>query len=1446
MAIGDKDVMKFIISARDNTRGAFTKVGAQIRKVKGDTKGLNKGLGVFRSTLGSLPGPAGRLVGALGPLGIAGAAIAATAAIGLFAASAVKSFSEFEDSMANVRKTTGMTKEETTALGGSIDSMALRLPVAHGELAKIAAIAGQLGIQGKTSILGFTEDIAKMATAFDMAPEAAATAMAKMANIYDIPIENISALGSAINVLGNTTAAQESSIMDFAMSLGASAKQLGFCETEAIAMGATLISMGMDASASGTRLNAAFTQMAKNTDMVSKFLGKTETDFRAAFGEDPMGMITEISAKLALIQDPLERNAAAAEMFGLVGAKSINALGGDLDGLQTNLANAASGLAENTSLTEEFAAKTDTLKAKFALVGNAAESLKINIGQALAPIAGILAEGVSKGISGISKAFDAMQKVAGPVLDLVFLRFHVLKAFLEGLFTPIIGALAPLSSLFEGTGTAVSKLNIVLEVMKDVFTIITGIARKLGTILGTLLANAITPLVAKIKEGIATLTEFYDKLGPVKGLIEGIKDKVSAGATAIGEWADSFEETVPPVEELTDAITELGEEAEKVGPVLTESIKTLESSLTEASGNYKTAIGDISQEIDTLKDAWNLASDDQKAAIEKQIDALEDIKSELEDGEEAQKAYFDNIIEGTEEAAEAQKEFKVTIGDTTITFKDMAAEVIKNADAYADLQKNAEALLDLDWSVFTKLEADLPNIDAGIKSMSDAFSGLKDVLEDNITELENVKESVMAIGEIAAPFIEEGFIESISAISSFSGALSDAGGAINTFTNLQDVSTEGAKEFSSRIHNMVSALEILEDQMEDLVSSFEAIGDLSTSIAKNFLGGTEYIEETGKAAEYLAEQFKNIKEKGSSWDIDPWGITTHGQLGRLLRYMGATNEQAQELIKSLGPELQSEMVKLAKESNTASEFINKLNNSSLMLNVSVDIATTKLKEQTGQLKKITDALAPYLNFMRTLSELSALSTLSVEELNNGFTAIEKTLTNLSVALTDFDLKSVMESSFNAIKNFTDSWEEATSEMGNSFETFENILNIISRISSNIIALSKTFETLKETTIISARDMNKAMQNIDVFINRFTKALSLNLDSLVDSLVDLDIEWSRHAKEMENVMPSYKHASSSIGTLLSPLASLSSALKELSEMGAIAATTFDTGFTALITSIGNFAISLRKNVDPLIGSLRTLRTVWVENEVVLVPLMRDLIIIAKSFTSVAVNVNNMVIAFDTLSKNSGSLEKGFKTLIKFIKNVVEETKKFYTPESARAIKQYIIDIANVIGAFKILGEKLENATSDIEKEVTTTVNNIARSILSLKSLIPSMFVYGAGMMFSFISGINAWIPVLRAQLISIANMIKSYLGVSSPTELGALKDVEKWPKNLVKSFASGIRNEMSTLNNSFSGMTLAAPGGCGSGKVTHVTFHVTQNIKDKATADYSTRELERMINRHEIL
>ena len=53
-----------------------------------------------------------------------------------------------------------------------------------------------------------------MSTAFNMTADQAGTAVAKLSNVFGIPIPQIRGLGDAINVLGNTTSATEAQILD--------------------------------------------------------------------------------------------------------------------------------------------------------------------------------------------------------------------------------------------------------------------------------------------------------------------------------------------------------------------------------------------------------------------------------------------------------------------------------------------------------------------------------------------------------------------------------------------------------------------------------------------------------------------------------------------------------------------------------------------------------------------------------------------------------------------------------------------------------------------------------------------------------------------------------------------------------------------------------------------------------------------------------------------------------------------------------------------------------------------------------------------------------------------------------------------------------------------------------------------------------------------------------
>lgn len=201
-------------------------------------------------------------------------------------------FIKFEDALYSLRKTANLTAAEMLDVGAAVTDLSVRVPIAADELAKIAAIAGQLGIRGRENILSFTETIAKMATATELTADDAAKALAKIRQAFGLPIDRIEYLGSVINELENTTAATSREIVAAMERIGAAGKMLGFTAEEAAAMSSTLIAAGMGGERAGCvdEKTEIFTKDGwKNIDTIS------ENDFIATLS--PEGYLDYLQPK---------------------------------------------------------------------------------------------------------------------------------------------------------------------------------------------------------------------------------------------------------------------------------------------------------------------------------------------------------------------------------------------------------------------------------------------------------------------------------------------------------------------------------------------------------------------------------------------------------------------------------------------------------------------------------------------------------------------------------------------------------------------------------------------------------------------------------------------------------------------------------------------------------------------------------------------------------------------------------------------------------------------------------------------------------------------------------------------------------------------------------------------------------------------------------------------
>ena len=308
------------------------------------------------------------------------------AGLGMAMAAPVKAAMDFESAFADVRKVVDGTEDELNSLSAAIMRMGRSLPLAHTEIAALAAAGGQLGVALK-DLPAFVDTTAKMAVAFDMGANEAGDAMAKIANVYKIPIAEIGRLGDAINQISNESPAKASEIVRALSRVGGVAQAFGLSAEQASALSAAFIAMGKPPEVAGTAINALLLKLQTADKQGEKFqaalasMGMSAGALKQAIGEDAQGAL--LGFLKALESVPKEaRMGVLVDLFGLEYSDDIAALAGNLDVYRQQLDAAARA---QGSMDKEFAARAATTANNLQLLKNTVSELAINIGSVLLP-----------------------------------------------------------------------------------------------------------------------------------------------------------------------------------------------------------------------------------------------------------------------------------------------------------------------------------------------------------------------------------------------------------------------------------------------------------------------------------------------------------------------------------------------------------------------------------------------------------------------------------------------------------------------------------------------------------------------------------------------------------------------------------------------------------------------------------------------------------------------------------------------------------------------------------------------------------------------------------------------------------------------------------------------------------------------------------------------------
>ena len=369
-------------------------VGASVGSALAGLKRLNAAIATVRNDALTTSQKL-KSLGATTMVGVTGAVTGIKATAGVVMGLAEEAI-KFESAMADVKKVVDFESPDGLKnLQKDILEMTRTIPMAKEELAQIAASGGQLGVAEK-DLKSFTETIAKMGVAFDMPAEQAGDSMAKLANVYKIPIAQIGKLGDAINHLSNSSPAKASDIVNALGRVGGVAKQFGLTELQTASLSNAFISLRKTPEVAGTAINGMLTKLMTADKQGKKFqtvlegMGTDAKALKKAIAENGEQALMDFLRQIEKL--PKENQMGAlVDLFGLEYADDVAALVGGLDTYKKSideLKKAGKGGKPEFmgSMEKEFAARSATTENGLTLMKSGFAELKTVVGDRLLPV----------------------------------------------------------------------------------------------------------------------------------------------------------------------------------------------------------------------------------------------------------------------------------------------------------------------------------------------------------------------------------------------------------------------------------------------------------------------------------------------------------------------------------------------------------------------------------------------------------------------------------------------------------------------------------------------------------------------------------------------------------------------------------------------------------------------------------------------------------------------------------------------------------------------------------------------------------------------------------------------------------------------------------------------------------------------------------------------------
>lgn len=690
---------------------------------------------------------------------------------------AVKTGIDFESAFAGVKKTVDATDTELDEFRQGIRDMAKEMPQSASQIAEVAEAAGQLGIENK-NLLSFTEVMSNLGVATNMSATEAATSLARLANITQMPQENFDRLGSTIVALGNNLATTESEITEMGLRLAGAGKQVGMSEDQILGLAGAISSVGIEADAGGSAVSTVMTKMqlaveqgGGSLEQFADVAGMSASEFQQAFKEDAAQALVSFVEGLGSM-DERGKSAIATladmEITEIRQRDALLRLAGAGDVLSESLGIASDAWAENTALTKEAEQRYETLESRIQIFKNNVSDLGITFYDSIRdPLKNTVDAGIgyidelsavfrSDGLSGAVSAAggifaDLAVEAASHAPDMVNSAVQFIQAFASGIYANRGQILSAAGSIATALGEGLADL-LPASVSGPVKAAVDEIGKSfenggLRTAIGTVSTafknfSAVVGKVAKV-----TLPPFTKALDLASSNLDKLIPLVTSGVVAFKSYS-AITKTVTAAKKAYTAATKalnVMEKANALQLVATNGGLTIQQTLIALRNKQITVTTALTGLWAKAQNALNVALSANPIGLA--VTAI----AALAAGIGVAALMTDKASASTSKLTEKQKESIDASKESIKAIEDEAAARQKNINASTAEIDNAEALwgelqkcVDANGRVKEGYEARAQFITGELSNALDTEISLTDGVIQNYDNLENSIYDVIA------------------------------------------------------------------------------------------------------------------------------------------------------------------------------------------------------------------------------------------------------------------------------------------------------------------------------------------------------------------------------------------------------------------------------------------------------------------------------------------------------------------------------------------------------------------------------------------------------------------------------------------------------------------------------------------------------------------------------